>query len=282
MKIRYARYAGSFYAGTKESLKKQIEECFTHRLGPGSLPRLNEAGERRIIGLVCPHAGYMYSGPVAASAYHRLASDGRVDVFVIFGPNHQGIGSGVALMDRGVWRTPLGDAEVDGETAKEILRHSRIIDVDDAAHAYEHSIEVQLPFLQYIYGGSLKFVPICFLMQDLETAIEVGQAVAEAVKGRNVAIIASSDWTHYEPHSIAYKKDTEAISAVLKLDEKLFYEILERRRISACGYGPVAALIVAAKRLGATGAELLNYKTSGDVTGDTSAVVGYAAISITR
>lgn len=282
MKVRYARYAGSFYAGTRESLLKQIENCFLHKFGPGSLPSLREAGERRIIGLVCPHAGYMYSGPVAANAYYRMALDGRADVFVILGPNHQGIGSGVALMDRGLWRTPLGDAEIDSETARRILSSSSIIDVDESAHAYEHSIEVQLPFLQYIYGSSLKFVPICFLMQDLETATEVGQALADALRDKNAVIIASSDWTHYEPQRAAYEKDTEAIRAVLKLDEKLFYSILESKRVSACGYGPVAALITAAKRLGAGGAELLSYKTSGDITGDVSAVVGYAAISIVR
>lgn len=281
-RIRYARYAGSFYAGARESLVRQIEECFLHKFGPGSLPSLKEAGERRIIGLVCPHAGYMYSGPVAANAYYRLALDGRVDVFVILGPNHQGIGSGVALMDKGVWRTPLGDAEIDSETAKEILGRSNIIDVDESAHAYEHSIEVQLPFLQYIYGSSLKFVPICFLMQDLETATEVGQALAEALRGKNTVIIASSDWTHYEPQKTAYEKDAEAIKAVLKLDEKLFYSILESRRVSACGFGPIAALITAAKELGAGSAEILSYKTSGDITGDTRAVVGYAAISIVR
>ncbi|MEM1586812.1 MAG: MEMO1 family protein [Candidatus Bathyarchaeia archaeon] len=282
MKVRYARYAGSFYAGTRESLRRQIEECFMHRFGPGSIPSLREAGERKIIGLVCPHAGYMYSGPIAANAYYKLALDGRVDTFIILGPNHQGIGSGVALMDRGVWRTPLGDVEIDGEVAKEILKYSTIIDVDDLAHAYEHSIEVQLPFLQYICGQSFKFIPICFLMQDLETAREVGRALSEALKNKNALIIASSDWTHYEPQRVAYEKDSEAINAVLKLDEKLFYSVLESRHVTACGYGPIAALITAAKGLGARSSELLRYKTSGDVTGDTSAVVGYAAISITR
>lgn len=282
MKVRYAVYAGSFYAGSRESLKRQIEECFLHRLGPGSLPSPKETGDRKIIGMVCPHAGYMYSGPVAANAYYRLSLDGHVDIFVILGPNHQGIGSGVALMDEGVWRTPLGDVEVDSKTAKDILRHSSIIDVDYSAHTYEHSIEVQLPFLQYIYGSSFKFVPICFLMQDLETVTEVGHALAEALQGKNAVIIASSDWTHYEPQRIAYEKDSEAISAVLKMDEKLFYSILESRRVSACGFGPVAALITAAKRLGAVNTELLSYKTSGDITGDTSAVVGYAAILMTR
>ncbi len=282
VKIRYAKYAGSFYAGSKSSLKKQIEECFKHRFGPGSFPKVSREGPRKIIGLICPHAGYMYSGPVAANAYYQLASDGQTDTFVILGPNHQGIGSGVALMNQGVWRTPLGDVEIDSELAKEILRFSDIIDVDDSAHAYEHSIEVQLPFLQYIFGSSFKFVPICFLMQDLETSREVGQALAEAIKDRNAVIIASTDMTHYEPHDRACEKDKEAINAILQLDEALFYSTLESRNITACGYGPVTALITAAKRLGARRAELLSYKTSGDITGDKSAVVGYAAISITK
>jgi AmmeMemoRadiSam system protein B len=280
-RVRYSRYAGSFYAGSKESLRRQIEECFTHKFGPGKLPEVQEAGPRRIIGLICPHAGYMYSGPVAANAYYQLARDGRVDVFVILGPNHQGIGSGVAIMDRGVWRTPLGDSEVDGDVAREVLRCSDIIDVDETAHTYEHSIEVQIPFLQYIYG-SFKFVPICFLMQDLETAREVGEALAESLKGRNAVIIASSDMTHYEPHRRASEKDRAAINAILQFDEELFYSTLESLNVTACGYGPIAALIVASKKLGSKKAELLSYRTSGDVTGDMSAVVGYAAIAVTR
>jgi len=284
-KVRYAKYAGSFYAGSRESLKRQIEECFKHSFGPGVIPALSERGPRSIIGLICPHAGYMYSGPIAANAYHRLALDGRVDTFVILGPNHQGIGSGVAIMDQGVWRTPLGDIEVDGDLAREILKHSDIIDIDESAHAYEHSIEVQLPFIQYIYSLAnmpFKFVPICFLMQDLETAREVGRALAEALKNRNSVIIASTDWTHYEPHSRAYEKDMEAINAVIRLDEDRFYSILESRNVTACGYGPVAALMTAAKIIGARSVELLSYKTSGDITGDKMAVVGYAAIVVSR
>ncbi len=224
----------------------------------------------------------MYSGPVAANAYYQLALDGSISTFVILGPNHQGFGSGVAIMNLGVWRTPLGDVEIDADVAREILNHSDIIDVDETAHAYEHSIEVQLPFLQYIYGSSFKFVPICFLMQDLETSREVGQALAEALRDKNAVIIASTDMTHYEPHKRASEKDREAINAILQLDEKLFYSILESRNVTACGYGPVAALITASKRLGAEKAELLSYKTSGDITGDKSAVVGYAAIALIK
>jgi len=224
----------------------------------------------------------MYSGPVAANSYHRLALDGRVDTVVIMGPNHYGVGSGLAIVDGGVWRTPLGDVEVDSEVARLIVSESAIVDIDESAHAYEHSIEVQLPFLQYIYGSSFKFVPICFLMQDLESSREVGQAIARALNGRNAVIIASTDLTHYEPHRVAVNKDRKVIDAVLKMDENLLYSVLETYHVTACGYGPVAALITAAKILGAEKAELLSYKTSGDITGDKSAVVGYASIALSR
>ena len=281
-KIRYPSQAGAFYAGSKESLKRQIEGCFTHRFGPGIIPKVVEDGPRKILGLICPHAGYMYSGPVAANSYYRLALDGKVDTFVILGPNHYGVGSGLALMNSGVWRTPLGDVEVDVELANEIVRGSGLIDVDESAHRYEHSIEVQIPFLQYLYGSSFKIVPICFLMQDLQSSREVGNAIARALNGRNAVVIASTDMTHYEPHEQASHKDKLALNAIEKMNEEEFYSIIESYRISACGYGPVAALIVASKLLGAKKAEILCYRTSGDVVGDYSSVVGYASACFTK
>ncbi len=224
----------------------------------------------------------MYSGPVAAHAYYQLAMDGKPDVIVIFSPNHTGRGSALALMNEGVWRTPMGDVEIDAETANQILHESRIVDVDEAAHAFEHSIELQLPFLQYLYGSAFKFVPICFLMQDLESSREVGRATAKALSGKNALVIASTDMTHYEPQERAERKDKAAISAALKLDEEQYYSAVESYGISTCGYGPVIAAITAAKLLGARRAQLLCYKTSGDVTGDLSAVVGYASISFMK
>ncbi|MEM3554121.1 MAG: AmmeMemoRadiSam system protein B, partial [Candidatus Bathyarchaeia archaeon] len=143
-------------------------------------------------------------------------------------------------------------------------------------------IEVQLPFLQYLFGSAFKIVPICFLMQDLHSAREVGQAVARVLAGKNALIVASSDMTHYEPQKVAEKKDMLALKAVEVMDEEHFYSIIEEHRITACGYGPIAALITAAKVLGAKEAKLLCYKTSGDVTGDYSAVVGYAAVQFTK
>ncbi|MBX5320932.1 MAG: AmmeMemoRadiSam system protein B [Candidatus Bathyarchaeota archaeon] len=281
-KIRHPSQAGAFYAGTAESLKRQIEECFLHCLGPGKIPKVAEVGARRIVGLICPHAGYMYSGPVAAHAYYSLALDGKPDVVILFGPNHTGYGSALAVMNEGFWRMPLGDVEVDGETANRIVKESRIVDVDDSAHLHEHSIEVQLPFLQYLFGSKFKIVPICFLMQDLHSAMEVGRAVAKASAGKNAVIIASSDMTHYEPQKSAEKKDRLALQAVEAMDEAKFYSIIEEHRITACGYGPIVALIMAAKELGAKEAKLLCYKTSGDVIGDYSAVVGYAAVQFTK
>jgi len=281
-KIRRPTQAGAFYEGNAESLKKQIEDCFLHKFGPGKIPEVVEAGTRKIVGLVCPHAGYMFSGSVAAHAYYELALDGTPEVFVIFGPNHTGYGSALAVMNEGVWRMPLGDVEVDSETANQIVRESRIVDVDDSAHRFEHSIEVQLPFLQYLYGSKFKIVPICFLMQDLSSAREVGQAVAKVLADKNAVIIASSDMTHYEPHERAAKKDRLALEAVEAMDETKFYSIIETQRVSACGYGPIAALITAAKILGAKEAKLLCYKTSGDVIGDYSSVVGYAAVSFKK
>ncbi|MBS7632693.1 AmmeMemoRadiSam system protein B [Candidatus Bathyarchaeota archaeon] len=278
VKVRHPSQAGAFYEGTHPALRQQIEECFLHELGPRKLPKISEKGARKIAGLVCPHAGYMFSGPIAAHAYYELASDGRPEIVVIFGPNHTGYGSGLAVMNEGVWRTPLGDVEIDQKVADEIVKEARIIDVDDSAHRLEHSIEVQLPFLQYLYGSSFKLVPICFLMQDLTSATEVGQAVAKVVAARNAVIIASSDMTHYMPQKTAENNDRMALEAVEAMNEQKFYSAIELRNISACGYGPIAALISAAKVLGVKEAKLLCYKTSGDVIGDYSQVVGYAAV----
>jgi AmmeMemoRadiSam system protein B len=282
MKIRRPTQAGAFYEGNAEALKKQIENCFLQEFGPKKRPKVNANGPRDVLGLVCPHAGYMYSGAVAANAYYELAQDGKPDTVVILGPNHTGYGSGLALINEGVWRTPLGDVEVDEETANRIVRETGLVDVDDLAHRFEHSIEVQLPFLQYLYGSGFKFVPICFQMQDLDSAVEVGMALVEVLASKNAVVIASSDMTHYEPQGNAEAKDLAALKAVEAMDEKLFYSIIKTRNVTACGYGPIAAVITVAKGLGAKEARLLCYKSSGDVTGDYSSVVGYAAVSFKK
>ena len=282
MKLRRAQVAGSFYSGTKAALTSEIEGCFTHRLGPGRLPTLAQVGERRLTGLVCPHAGYVYSGPVAAKSYFEVASDGKPDAIVIIGPNHTGQGSGVSMMSEGVWETPFGQVEVDEETATAIIKASDIIDVDERAHLYEHSIEVQLPFLQYVLKTGFGFVPICMMMQDFETSAEVGKTIGEALKGKNALVIASSDMTHYESAESARRKDQLAIDAILALDDARLQETVESHSISMCGHGPVASMIAASKILGAKTARLLGYNNSGDITGDSREVVGYLAASVQK
>ena len=282
MRVRRPTQAGSFYAGDAEALKAQIDSCFLHKFGSGKLPKVDPKGARKIVGLVCPHAGYMYSGAVAAKAYYELALDGKPDTVVILGPNHTGYGSALALMDEGVWHTPLGNVEVDTLVAQEIAQETRLVDVDESAHRYEHSVEVQLPFLQYLYGSGFKFVPVCFQLQDLASAEEVGNALVEVLAQKNAVIIASSDFTHYEPQADAARKDGDALKAVEAMDAKQFLTIIESQNVTACGYGPIATLITAAKGMLAKEAKLLQYKTSGDITGDKSSVVGYAAVSFRK
>ena len=165
---------------------------------------------------------------------------------------------------------------------KPYVKKSALIDVEEEAHRNEHSIEVQLPFLQFIFPRRFRFVPICMGLQDLQTGVDVGEAVAGAIGDAGVVVIASSDWTHNEPQAEAAAKDKEALSAALAMDEKGFQRTIETKRITACGYGPVTAMIHTAKILGARNSQLLAYHTSGDVTGDKDAVVGYAAATFTK
>jgi len=276
--MRQPAVAGQFYEGTKEGLLKQIEWCYKHQIGPRKLPEVRE-GPRSLLGLVSPHAGYMYSGPVAAHGFVELAADGRPDSFVILGPNHHGLGSGVSLRSVGRWRTPLGEVLIDTSLAKEILKNSDLIDDEEMAHLYEHSIEVQLPFLQHLYG-EIKFVPISMMLQDLRTDLEVGRAVGEACRGKNVVVIASTDFTHYEPHSQAVRRDQMAIKRILELDARGLVETVEREGLSMCGYGPVAAMLEATSLMGARKAKLLKHATSGETSGMMGEVVGYASIGV--
>lgn len=282
MKTRKPAVAGAFYAGTKSTLTEQIAGCFTHRFGPGEVPKPVVHGPRKILGLVSPHAGYEYSGPVAANGYSKLATDGLPDVFVILGPNHTGYGSGVSIVTEGSWQTPMGSISIDTELAKQIQKACDIIDIDEEAHAFEHSIEVQLPFIQYLFNDAAKFVPICMMMQDLRTSREIAATIIEQLKRKNFLIIASSDFVHYEPHDTVVRKDQTAIDAITRLDDAQLNELGDSGKVTMCGYGPITTLIAAAKLLGGVRAELLSHKTSGDITGDKSAVVGYSSLEFLR
>ncbi len=280
--LRRPAVAGSFYAGLAEDLNAEVESCFLSSFGPGKLPEVNPDGKREILGLICPHAGYEYSGPVAAHAYFSLASDGKPDIVVIMGPNHRGLGNPLSAMNEGAWQTPLGNVEIDSEVAEALAKETGIIDFDEMAHFEEHSVEVQLPFLQYLYGDKFKFVPLSFLMQDLETAMEVGRALTEVLANRNAVVIASSDFTHYESQANVDRKDAAALKTIETLDEKQFYNILATQHVSACGVAPIAALMTYAKGLGAKKAQVLKHLNSGDVKPPKNKVVGYAAVDFKK
>ena len=202
------------------------------------------------------------------------------ETVIIAGPNHYGIGSGVATMRQSLWKTPLGDVEVNTDFADTISKNT-VIDIDDFSHIRDHCLEVQLPFLQCIRkDDTFRIVPIIMNLQDIETAKDVGRTIAQAITSASTKalLIASSDFTHYEPNEEAHRKDLELIDTILSLDVSSFYSVLERLDISACGYGAIASIMIAVKELGASKAELLRYATSGDTTGDKSSVVGYASI----
>jgi hypothetical protein len=223
----------------------------------------------------------MYSGPVAAHSYYELAVDGKPDTVVLLGPNHTGYGSALSLMREGAWRTPLGDVQIDTKLADAILHETHMVDIDETGHRYEHSLEVQLPFLQFLYGNDFKFVPLCFLMQNYDSAVEVGRALVEALDATNTVVIASSDMTHYESAKQASAKDHAAIKEITALNAKGFSDTVQKMNITACGFAPITALITYAVGVCAK-AKLLAYHNSGDVSGDYSQVVGYAAVSFTK
>lgn len=279
--IRNPIVAGAFYEGSKEKLLKQIEWCFKHNLGPGKIPEVNQTFSNKLVGVIMPHAGYMYSGPIAAYGASIIAENGKPDSFIIIGPNHSGLGAPVAIMKEGIWRTPLGQAKVDNDLAMRILELSDIVEDDYYAHVNEHSIEVQLPFLQYLFG-EINFVPICLMLQNHEIATSLGTSLAKAINGRKVIIIASTDFSHYEPYNHALQNDNLIIDKIINFDVNGFFKTFYSKRISMCGPGSVSILIVAARILGAKQALKLKYATSGDTSGDFSSVVGYSSIAFLR
>jgi len=282
LNLRQPAVAGSFYEVDSKSLNKQIEDCFLHKLGPGKIPPVNPKRQNNIVGLVSPHAGYMYSGPVAANGFYRIALGGKPDTIIILGPNHRGFGEDISIMAEGKWKTPLGELEIDAEIAEDILKNSKTIKNDKKAHQYEHSIEVQLPFIQYIYGNNIKFVPICMTRQDINTDIEIAKSICSSVVDKNILIIASSDFTHYEPQEYAENVDKQAINAILEFNPKKLYDIIYRQNLTMCGPGPITVMLIICEILGAKKAELLKYATSGDVSGIFNQVVGYASLVVSK
>lgn len=262
--MRQPCVAGQFYPKGQKELKKELSRYFKDN---GPLPG-------KVVGAVVPHAGYVYSGEVASHAYALLP---KADTYVLIGPNHTGYGSAIAL-SQDTWLTPLGEVRTDRELGK--LLAGTIVDQDELAHRFEHSIEVQLPFLQYLFGDDFEILPVCMGLQDEDTAIEVGKELANAarISGKSVVFIASSDLSHYLSAERASSDDHYLIGPVIDMDIREFYRRKDERSITACGFGPIAAVMAASKEFGASGARLLRYASSAEVNGDKSRVVGYAAI----
>ena len=267
--IRSPAVAGHFYPAEPAALTAQLHTLL------GEPP---PAEKLRAIGCVVPHAGYMYSGHVAGAVYQRLALPAR---FIILCPRHFPQGEALAINSQGAWKTPLGEAHIDAALAAELNRRCRLLREDSVAHRSEHSLEVQLPFLQHCVGD-FQFVPIAVGPVRLPGLEELGRAIAEVVKAcaEPVLVVASSDMNHYESDAVTRRKDHKAIDHILALDAHGLFETVQRESISMCGYGPTVAMLTAAKLLGAKEAELARYATSGDITGDREQVVGYAGIVV--
>ncbi len=294
---RSSAVAGYFYKGSPEALKKQVEGFVN--------PAIHR---KKATGILSPHAGLVYSGSVAGAVYSSIELP---DTFVLIGPNHTGLGAPVSIMVGGSWETPLGTVTIDEQLAASIMSKSPRIHEDTLAHLREHSLEVQLPFIQY-FKPNFSIVPIQMLDTRLATCLEVGRAVGESIaefglrnsectpkdeaefrdtetksairnpksKMSGALIVASSDMSHYEQAAAAKEKDFRAIRHILNLDPEGLYREIKDSGITMCGFGPAVAMLVASKLLGAEKAELIKYANSGEVSGDYEQVVGYAGIII--
>lgn len=269
--IRKAKFAGSWYPDELEKAKKY-------------LVNITEEEKLEVIGCVCPHAGWVYSGKVAGEVYSKIKP---ADLYILLGPNHTGLGEIVAVYPEGFWETPFGQVKVNKEVAQLVIKNSEFAQADTKAHQNEHSLEIQLPFLQLITQKEFSIVPITIRIEDYHMCQDLGNAISAAVKeytklykDKKVVLIASTDMTHYEPQSYAYKLDTLAVEQILKLSPKGLFDTVLSYGITMCGVYPTVSMLIAAKHLGAKNAKLIKYATSGDVSGEYDSVVGYAGIVV--
>jgi hypothetical protein len=270
--IRQPAVAGQFYPASAAQVEAELSE----------LIRPAQA-KRDAIAVVCPHAGWVYSGATAGIVYSAVRIPNHV---IMVGPNHHGIGSAYALCDAGAWRTPIGDAPIDEPLAAELLDNCDLLAEDQRAHVAEHSLEVQVPMLLRA-NPNVRIVPVLIGGGGPESGgrvklREIGAAIAETVRdfGKPLLLLASTDLNHYEDQETSRIKDKLALDAVVNLDEEALMDRVRDMEISMCGVAPTYIVIHAAKQLGARCAELLDYRTSGDVSGDFSAVVGYGGVVI--
>jgi hypothetical protein len=265
--VRHPAVAGRFYPRDPEALREEVRTYLSQT--PPQAPL-------RALGCIVPHAGYMYSGHVAGDVFARLEIP---QLCLVLCPNHTGVGRPLAIMSEGEWETPLGSVPIDGAFATALKQRYPLLQEDSTAHRTEHAAEVELPFLQ-LCQPKLRFVPIALGTGQFEVLEPLGDAIADVIAAQNdpVLIVASSDMNHYESDAITRVKDHSAIEPILALDARALYDVVTQQHISMCGFGPAVAMLTAAKKLGATSAELVKYATSGDISGDFDTVVGYAGI----
>lgn len=265
--IRQPAVAGQFYSSNPAKLRNELQGFIKA-----------DESRQKAIGIIAPHAGYMYSGAIAGSVYGAIEIP---DTVLILGPNHHGFGSKAALFPHGKWVTPLGFTKINDRLGRLIKENSNIVEEDSSAHHYEHSLEVQLPFLQFI-NPDVTIAAVCIGYSDYADCRELGIGIAKAIRefGEKVLIVASSDMTHYETASAAKEKDDLALREVLALNPEGLLKVCRMETISMCGVVPATIMLVAALELGASRARIVKYATSGDITGDNRQVVAYAAITV--
>lgn len=277
--------AGQFYESSPGRLTSQISSCFLSSFGPGSLP--SSKASKRVFGCIAPHAGYQFSGPAAAFSYKAVAESKFPPTFVVMGPNHTGYGAEVSVSSDD-WETPLGTVGVDTKFISKLMKKCAFVEDDTTAHFNEHSVEVQLPFLQFVFKNKkLKFVPLVLASNDIDVLKKLGEAMASIDK--NVCVIASSDFTHYgvgygyvpfadKRKERMYDLDKKAIDFITSLDTSGFVSHINKTHATICGFAPILTTMFAVKALGSKKGSLLKYYTSGDVIRDYSSAVGYASI----
>jgi len=265
--LRHPAVAGRFYSRDRDTLLNDLRTY----LAPAQ-------AAKPALGCIAPHAGYVYSGPVAGSVYANIDIPRRC---IVLCPNHTGRGRPLAIMSTGSWETPLGPAQIDSSLADALKQQFPLLSEDSDAHRGEHAIEVQLPFLQQ-KRPQLAFVPIAIGTGNFETLEMLGGALGEVLQAQEerVLIVASSDMNHYENDSVTRVKDQKAIDRILALDARGLYDVVMKENISMCGFGPAVVMLTTTRRLGAKSAELIKYATSGDVSGDRDMVVGYAGVVV--
>jgi len=265
--VRHPAVAGRFYPRDRETLREEVRSYLSQ--SPSQKPVC-------AFGCIVPHAGYVYSGHVAGAVFAGLEIP---ELCIVMCPNHTGVGRPLAIMSEGTWESPLGDVSIESNFATALKKRCALLQEDSTAHHSEHAVEVELPLLQ-MRQPQLKFVPIVLGTGQLEPLEELGLALADVIVAltQHVLIVASSDMNHYESDAITRVKDAIAIETILRLDARALYEVVTQQHISMCGFGPALAMLTAAKKLGATTAELIKYATSGDISGDRNTVVGYAGI----